>query len=121
MPNLAEVAAPPPPAPVAAPAKGKAAPKKGEPVAPPPPTEKPSLTPLLWQTEMKSVSAVKGAVSSAHRALLQERDAAFLRYSSELSNTLDQVRDRYSTILREESSWNERWTRQVLMLKNGDL
>lgn len=120
VPDLESLVAPPPaPAADAAAAKGK--PKKGEPAAPPPVAAKPSLVPASWLADMQSVSAVKGAVSSAHRALLQERDSSFSQYTCELALSLEEVRDRYGNILKEEGSWKERWDRQVQMLRKGDL
>jgi len=40
-------------------------------------------------------------------------------YLSYLQETLQDVRDDYSLLIKQEESWNERWKRQIEMLRNG--
>ena len=100
--------------------KGAPAAKKGEPVAAPV-VEKASLVSNQWAEALSKSSAVKGAVSTAHRSLLSERDAAVARYAQRLAAILDEIRETYGQLLRQESSWLERWARQVTMLRKGGL
>lgn len=97
----------------AAPAKG--APPVVEAVVPP------SLMSPSWMSVLKEKSAVKGQVSTAHRIVISERDAAVVRFAQYMAGCLDEIRTDYDTILKQESSWNERWKRQVEMLRQGDL
>jgi hypothetical protein len=110
------VAAPPPDA------KKGAKDKKPDKNAPPPvavPTSPPSLIPTPWMQKMKENSAVEGLVSSAHRIILEERHGAVEKYMQYLHSFFQEVREEYTTILKQEQSWIERWKRQVDMLKQG--
>ena len=66
-------------------------------------------------------SAIKAQVSSAHRAFLVERDGCVKQFTHDLSLLLAQIRDKYSLLLKQEESWKQRWTRQVQMLRKGDV
>lgn len=124
-----KVAAEPPPAPEPVAAKGAkgaakaAAPpakgKKGE-VAPVV-AEKPTLLSSKWVEDTKASSSVRAGVSTAHRALVLERDEVVSAYVAQMSSSLDALRARYDEILAQETSWRERWARQVQMLGKGDL
>ena len=98
----------------------KAAPAKGS--APPEaPAVPPSLMPPSWAATLTENSAVKGLVSTAHRIVVTERDAAVARFAQYLAACLEEVRTDYDTVLKQENSWNERWKRQVDMLRQGNL
>jgi hypothetical protein len=98
----------------------KKAPAKG---APPleVPAAPPSLLPPSLATALTEKSAVKALVSTAHRIVISERDAAVARFAQHLAGTLEELRADYDTVLRQEGSWNERWKRQVEMLRHGNL
>jgi hypothetical protein len=68
---------------------------------------------------IKDSSSVEGLVSSAHRIILEERANALAKYLQYLHTFFHDVREEYSTILKQEQSWIERWKRQVDMLKQG--
>jgi hypothetical protein len=53
--------------------------------------------------------------------VISERDAAVARFAQHLAGTLEELRADYDTVLRQEGSWNERWKRQVEMLRHGNL
>jgi hypothetical protein len=98
----------------------KKAPAKG--VAPPEtPVVAPSLLPPSLVTALTEKSSVKGLVSTAHRIVVAERDAAVLKFAQYLAGCLEEIRADYDTILKQETSWNERWNRQVQMLRHGNL
>jgi hypothetical protein len=80
-----------------------------------------ALLPPAWVSEVQQVSAVRASVTTAHRTLLTERDEAVSRYMSELGVILEEIMDDYERLLTQEASWNERWNRQVKMLKKGNL
>ena len=42
-------------------------------------------------------------------------------YVEQLSALFDRIRTKYDVVLQQESSWNERWQRQVGMLRSGNL
>lgn len=90
--------------------------------APPPdPSAPPSLMPPSWAAALKEKSAVKGQVSTAHRIVISERDAAVAKFAQYLAGSVEDFRADYDTILRQETSWNERWKRQVDMLRHGSM
>jgi hypothetical protein len=70
---------------------------------------------------LKEYSSVRALVSSAHRNVINERDRCVDSFSSTVIDGLHQVRDSYALILAQESSWNERWRRQVDMLRKGNI
>ena len=119
-------AAPPPAEPVDEPApgkgkgkgKGKAAAAAAEPEAAAGP---PPLLPQEWIDAMTDKSIGHGAVSTAHRSLISERDSAVTDFVTELRDHLLAVRDTYSSLLSAEESWLGRWRNQVGMLRSGDL
>lgn len=96
-----------------APPAGKNAPPPAEATVPP------SLMPTSWAAALTEKSAVKGQVSTAHRIVMSERDAAVARFSQYLAGCLEDVRGDYDAILRQEESWSVRWRRQVDMLRHG--
>jgi hypothetical protein len=100
----------------APPAAGKNAPPAAEPAA-----AAPALIPPSWAAVLKEKTAAKGQVSTAHRIVVNERDAAVALFTQYLAGTFEDVRGDYDTVLRQEASWNERWRRQVEMLRHGDL
>ena len=77
--------------------------------------------PPSWAATLTENSAVKGLVSTAHRIVVTERDAAVARFAQYLAACLEEVRTDYDTVLKQENSWNERWKRQVDMLRQGNL
>lgn len=102
-------------------AKKIAPPAKGAPPVVEAAAAPPTLMPPSWLAVLKEKSAVKGLVSTAHRIVMTERDAAVVRFAQYLAGSLDEIRTDYDTILKQENSWNERWKRQVEMLRQGDL
>lgn len=100
-------------------AKKAAAAAKNAP--PPEPAAPPSLLPPSWAAALKEKSAVKGLVSTAHRIVMSERDAAVVKFAQYLAGSVEDLRADYDTILRQEASWNERWKRQVEMLRQGNM
>jgi hypothetical protein len=83
-------------------------------------TANPSLVPQIWIEKMKELSIVEGLVSSAQRVVVEERILAIARYKEYLKYFFAFMRDDFNKILKQEESWNERWKRQVQMLKNGN-
>lgn len=81
----------------------------------------PSLISSDWQTKAAAASAVTGGVSTAHRVLMVERDEMVAKYCRALQVAFDDVKNKYGSLLQHESSWNERWKRQVKMLRKGNL
>lgn len=113
------------PPPVAAVAPTKALPKlkKGEnieaaPAAPPAP---PPLIPDGWINKLKEESAVRGQVTSAHRLVINERDAALNEFTNHIRALLQGNKEYYGNILQQEDSWHARWESQIGMLKEGKL
>jgi hypothetical protein len=103
-------------------AKKGVVPEKGVGAMAPASTEnKPSLMPLAWISKVKQACEVASLVSSAHRALVSERDAAIDRYYRFAEEGLADFREEYDVLLRQEESWNTRWKKQVTMLKNGQV
>lgn len=110
----------------AAPAGKKAPPpKKGNdkgapaPTATPAASTVPSLVPSSWVEKVTEDSIVEANVSSAQRVLVEERTESLLKYFQYLQETLKDIRDDYTLLIKQEESWNERWKRQVDMLRNG--
>jgi len=82
---------------------------------------KPSLLSSLWTASLHSRTAVKGEVSTAHRIVMDERDEALSKFNAYISNCLLEIRHHYDSVLTQENSWNERWKRQVEMLRRGSI
>lgn len=99
------------------PAKKGAPPKKGEP-APVVETEAPTLVSKHWKETLATSSSVKGAVTTAHRIVIRERDAALAAYTKKLEIAIDEIQKTYSVLLVQEASWIQRWVRQVKSLSN---
>ncbi|KAJ1434442.1 hypothetical protein B484DRAFT_289204, partial [Ochromonadaceae sp. CCMP2298] len=108
-----DTAAAPPPG---SPDKGK----KGAPKAPPSEAA-PSLLSDAWGQALREKSAARGLVSTAHRIVVAERDAAVARFTQYIGATFEEVRADYDLVLRQEVSWIERWNRQVDMLRRGNV
>mmetsp|Transcript_117 Transcript_117/g.213 ORF Transcript_117/g.213 Transcript_117/m.213 type:complete len:1180 (-) Transcript_117:42-3581(-) len=104
------------------PAKGKKkdAKKAEQPVEEAPPA-RPQLITDTWVATIRENSSVRGAVSTAHRLLVSERDAALERYARHMTTLIDENKIYYGKILQQEASWNDRWKGQVEMLKQGNL
>ena len=106
---------------------GKGAPKakKGPAVAEPPPDPQPPTRPEIvsakWKEKISTRSAVRGAVSTAHRLLVSERDSGLHGYCNHMLTLINENKLYYGKILQQEDSWNERWQCQVEMLKQGNL
>lgn len=83
-------------------------------------TANPSLVPQVWIEKMKEISLVEGLVSSAQRVVIEERILAIQRYAEFLKHFFSFMRDEFNRILKQEESWNERWKRQVEMLRSGN-
>jgi hypothetical protein len=125
-----QVLAPPPPVVeeplvAAASAKGKPAAKGKHVAVEEPPADLPPVRPPLvsddWKAKVEGLSAVRGAVSTAHRLLVSERDAGLQGYSTRMLSLINENKIYYGKILQQEDSWNERWQMQVEMLKQGNL
>ena len=101
------------------PKKG-APPKKGEPVTAVE-TESPTLVSKHWKSSLANSTAVNGTVTTAHRILIRERDAAIKQYTQKLATAIEEIRIKYSVLLTQEASWISRWERQVLGLKKGGI
>jgi hypothetical protein len=96
--------------------------KKGKEPEPETATEStPTMVPAAWMEGLAAASAVRAGVSTAHRALVAGRDASMDSYVEQLSALLGRIRTKYDVVLQQESSWNERWQRQVDMLRSGNL
>jgi len=124
VPNLEEVAAAElaSQAPAAVAPTGKSAappPKKGEPAAVVAPVESPTLVSKQWLDTLAANTALRGAVTHAHRVLIQERDLAVARYAECLAATLAEIKEQYGSLLSGEESWRSRWRRQVALLRNS--
>jgi hypothetical protein len=72
-----------------------------------------------WLRQVKDNSAKRGLVSSAHRLLISERDEAISQYFDALNVALCEIRTSYDVVLEQESSWVDRWTRQIDSLRKG--
>ena len=95
--------------------------KKKEPEPEPETTEKATMFPQTWVDATKAESSVYASVSTAHRALVAGRDAAFDHFVIGIREVLETLRQRYDVVLQQEKSWMERWRRQVEMLRSGNL
>lgn len=80
-------------------------------------TATPSLVPQVWIDRMKEISLVEGLVSSAQRVVIEERILSLQRYTEYLKYFFSFMREEFSKIIKQEESWNERWKRQVEMLR----
>lgn len=118
--DLVEGAAPKAAAPVeAAPPPKKGA--KGAPVVEAAPVSASALLPPGWADTTAAASAVNGAVTTAHRSLIAERDKSIAIYVAGLEDMLAGVREKLGLLLRQEESWGKQWENQVAMLRNGKL
>jgi len=119
--DMAEGAAPK----AAAPVPVAEPPKKGAKAAPvviaAPVSSGSALLPPGWASKTASASVVKGAVTTAHRSLITERDKSIAIYVAGLEEILSGVRDKLGNILKQEESWCKQWANQVEMLRNGKL
>jgi hypothetical protein len=84
-------------------------------------SEQKSLLTTEWVEATQSKSTVHGAVSTAHRILINERDTAIQNFCAQLADSFFEIRETYGTLLEHEKSWLERWEMQVEMLRSGDL
>ena len=84
-------------------------------------SEQKSLLTTEWVEATQSKSIVHGAVSTAHRILINERDTAIQNFCAQLADSFFEIRETYGTLLEHEKSWLERWEMQVKMLRSGDL
>jgi len=74
-----------------------------------------------WEDTMRTITAARGGVSTAHRTIVEERDVAIRYYVDDLSSMFDEIRAKYDTVLSDEQGWSMRWARQVEMLKSGSM
>ena len=72
-----------------------------------------------WLEKLRVASAIRSGVSSAHRAIIGGRDAAVDGYVEELSEMLNDIKEKYGKILSTATGWSERWEKLVHMLKQG--
>jgi len=97
---------------------------KGKGKAPPEPEtepEPPTLVPQTWVEDLANESAVRSGVSTAHRALVSGRDISLDSYVQALAGIFEGIKSKYDVVLQQETSWSERWQRQVSMLRTGNL
>ncbi len=80
-----------------------------------------SLVPDEWLKEIKKDSAIKGAVSTAHRAFIRDRDIQVNRYLEVVTFMVNDINAKCNRLLTQEKSWIERWKKQVDMLRTGNL
>lgn len=92
---------------------------KTAPVTAPVEAPKPSLLSSSWTASLTSRTTVKGEVSTAHRIVMNERDEALSKLNAYISDCFLEIRHHYDSVLAQEKSWNERWARQVEMLRRG--
>lgn len=84
-------------------------------------SETASLLLSAWMNNLRELSEVNSLVSSAHRIIITERDEAVDRYVTCIDSLFKHLREKYDAVLKQERSWNERWRRQVQMLRDGNL
>jgi hypothetical protein len=106
---------------LSAPSEEAAQPAKGKGAAEPAAKEAKSLMDEGWIEATKESSVAHGAVSTAHRVLVTERDGAMSSYSEMLADRLFEIRATYTGLLDSEASWLARWETQVAMLREGGL
>jgi hypothetical protein len=70
---------------------------------------------------IRKSSTMRAGVSSAHRAVVKTRDDCIHQYMSSLAVALEEIKEKYGSLLSGEKSWLERWARQVGTLKSGNL
>lgn len=86
-----------------------------------PPPRSTTLLSNEWLQKITSTSAIRAEVSTAHRTLIEERSVVMSQYVADLSIILENIKDTYCELLAAEAGWSERWKRQVLMLRKGDI
>ena len=75
-----------------------------------------------WMKALQSNSKLKSSgVSTSHRVLIRERDEALNKFTNRLTLEVQLVNEYCSTLLSDEESWRQRWVRQVMMLRKGNL
>eukprot|EP01041_Mallomonas_annulata_P008913 gene8913-18445_t len=79
---------------------------------------RPQLMGHGWEDKIRQMSSVRGGVSPAHRAVVEERNTAIKSYVNELSVVLGEIRSKYDHLLEEEAGWGVRWKRQVELLRS---
>jgi len=99
--------------------KTKAPDKKGIPEAVTVGKVEASFINSIWLQNISERSCVNGLVSSAHRIVIAERDAAINRFITDLQHYVDGNTKYFDKLLSEEISWSNRWNRQVNMLKHN--
>ena len=113
------------PEPAAAPAKpsAKVPPGKKNDAPPPVAAEESGfqLLPQRWVDAVEVSSAVRARVSSAHRAVVKERDEAVAAYAACLTQLAEELKAKCDRLLSQEQSWINRWRAQVAMLRQGNL
>ena len=80
-----------------------------------------ALIPDTFIQDIGKQSAVRAMVSTAHRTLIKERNRAVAVYIASINELVLELSDKFQLLLKQEYSWNERWKRQVDMLKNGNI
>lgn len=74
-----------------------------------------------WTKKMIQLSQVKAGVSTAHRVIIQERDDVVESLTRTINEAIMKVNEDCDRIITEETSWRQRWTRQVAFLRKGKL
>ena len=74
-----------------------------------------------WKNDLKGQSEVRAAVSMAHRTILVEREGAIVFYGTSLLHMISVIQSTFGALIAQEASWNERWMRQVEMLRRGNI
>ena len=70
-----------------------------------------------WLERIRQNSAIRSYVSSAHRALIEERNSCVEQLTDEVVTILVEVKEKYTRLLLIEEGWTERWRRQVRNLR----
>ena len=76
---------------------------------------------IEFVTNIVKQSSVRAMVSTAHRSLINERNRAIQSYLNTIIEVVHEYSDDFSLFLQQERSWNERWQRQVNMLRGGNI
>jgi len=74
-----------------------------------------------WANNIREETTVRAMVSTAHRALVNERNRSITQYLSALDDVVLELSEKFAMLLKQECSWSERWQRQVGMLRNGNI
>jgi hypothetical protein len=70
--------------------------------------------------ELAESSRLVSLVTPAHRTLFRERDLACRAFLQQVLVFARAARAKYADLLQQERNWQERWTRQVHLLKSNE-